>query len=694
MNEQERKNKKIRRSITFEFLVIILLLWAVCLYTIFSSTSVQKLFNELHSDIVPGAIGMFKIKYEATEIKAWTLTYILRGNVIRNDETIKEWLQESWSNLENEAQIHYEHESHIGMEEQQSAEKIVKLSQKLISSSIEIIDLKDQGCESDILFEKIKEDFRSAFYPLREVLDEHAAIHIEELTAAPIKAQSKYRSAVLYIALLGIVVTFLFLFFTLFINKIITNYITGRDLSEQALKESEERFKQLVENANDIIYRLDAKGYLTYVNPVTLKMGNYTKKDLIGKSYLKLVHPDYYHEVKRFFRNQYKKKIKNTYKEFPVKTKSGSYVWLGQNVQLLCEKDKIVGFQAVARDITKRREAEQAIKESEEKFRTLTENINVGIYRNTVGAKGKFIEVNPAIVKMFGFKNKKEFLAYNVSELYLHSEERKKFSDKMLKKGFVKDEELLLKKKDGSPFVGSISAVTIKGNDGNVQFYDGIIEDIIERKKMEEEINRHREQLKLINTILRHDLANNLAVIKSAIRIFKVKKDESILDEASLNIDKSAELIQKMREHESLITKESLKVFEISEVIKQVMENYPDIEFAIKGKKEIFADDALNSVIDNIFRNAVVHGRTNRIDIEIGAYKDRCYVRIADNGTGIPDKIKEKIFDEGFKYGKKAHTGMGLYIVKESVKKWGGSIFVEDNKPKGAVFVLILRSVR
>ncbi|MCK4696113.1 MAG: PAS domain S-box protein, partial [Candidatus Cloacimonetes bacterium] len=393
-----------RTKINLGFIIITLLVWVICLYTIFSSLSVQKLFNKLNDDIVLGAITMAKMKYEATDIRSWTLTYILRGNVVRNEKTIKEWLQESWSNLENEAQIHYEHESHIGMEEQQSAEKIVKLSQKLISSSIEIIDLKDQGCESDILFEKIKEDFRSAFYPLREVLDEHAAIHIEELTAAPIKAQSKYRSAVLYIALLGIVVTFLFLFFTLFINKIITNYITGRDLSEQALKESEE------------------------------------------------------------------------------------------------------------------------------KFRTLTENINVGIYRNTVGAKGKFIEVNPAIVKMFGFKNKKEFLAYNVSELYLHSEERKKFSDKMLKKGFVKDEELLLKKKDGSPFVGSISAVTIKGNDGNVQFYDGIIEDITERKKVEEKLKVLSQAVtSSIDGLAMGDLNSKITYVNKAFtKMFGYSKEELI----------------------------------------------------------------------------------------------------------------------------------------------------------------------
>ncbi len=681
-----------RKKINLGSTIIILLVWIICLYTIFSSLSVQKLFNELNDDIIPGAISMTKMKYEATDIKLWTLSYILRGNIVRNEKTIKEWLQESWSNLENEAQIHYEHEKHIGIEEQQAAEKIITLSQKLISASTEIINLKDQGVESDILFEKIKEDFRSSFYPLREKLREHIKIHMEELADAQVKAQSKYQANLLYIAILGIIVTLLSIFIGLFINKIFTRYITERNKAEKALKESEERFQAVFETAQDFIFIKDRSHIYRQVNPAMEKLFGVSASEIVG-----LTDDDLFgKEIGARIRNVDSQVINGEIiQEEDTKPVNGiPRTFHIIKVPIRDSSGEIIGLCGIARDITRRKQIENALKESEEKYRTLTENINIGIYRNTVGAKGKYIEANPAIVEMFGFKSKKEFLSYNVADLYIHPEERKKFSDKMQKEGFVKDEELELKRKDGSFFIASVSAVVVKDKEDNVQFYDGIIEDITRRKRAEEEINRHREQLKLINTILRHDLANNLAVIKSAIRIYKVKKDESILDEASLNVNKSAELIRKMREHENLIAKESLKVFEISEVIKQVMENYPDIEFAIKGKKEIFADDALNSVIDNIFRNAVVHGKTNRIDIKIGTYKDRCFVKIADNGTGVPDKIKEKIFDEGFKYGKKAHTGMGLYIVKKSVERWGGSIFVEDNKPKGAVFVLLLKSMR
>jgi len=142
----------------------------------------------------------------------------------------------------------------------------------------------------------------------------------------------------------------------------------------------------------------------------------------------------------------------------------------------------------------KHKQLEKALKESEEKYRTLINNINVGLYRNTPGPKGKFVEANSAIIKMFGYKNKDEFLAVNVSDLYQNPAERKKFNDVLIKEGFIKDRELLLKKKDGIKFIGSVSAVAVKDEKGKVLYYDGIVEDITERKKVQEEIEAERKK--------------------------------------------------------------------------------------------------------------------------------------------------------------------------------------------------------
>jgi len=139
------------------------------------------------------------------------------------------------------------------------------------------------------------------------------------------------------------------------------------------------------------------------------------------------------------------------------------------------------------------------LRESEEKYRTLTEDVNVGVYRNTVGTKGKFIEMNPALIKMFGYKTREGVLKLNVSDLYQNPEERKNFNRQILENGFVKDYEINLIKKDGSVLIGSVSAVAVKDKNGKVKFFDGIIDDITERKQAEEALRESEERYRCLS---------------------------------------------------------------------------------------------------------------------------------------------------------------------------------------------------
>ena len=227
----------------------------------------------------------------------------------------------------------------------------------------------------------------------------------------------------------------------------------------------------------------------------------------------------------------------------------------------------------------------------------------------------------------------------------------------------------------------------------NAQTYSKLQYEVEERKKAENDLSLHQEHLKLINKILRHDLMNNLAVIKSAIRIYKSMKDEEVLDEATKSVSKSVELIKRMRELENLISShDGIKLIEIRDVIDNVITNYNYLDFNVQGKCTALVDNAISSVFDNIISNAAIHGKTDKIDIKIKSKEDQCEVRIADYGSGIPDSIKEKIFDERFKYGETGNTGIGLYIVKRAIEHYGGKISVEDNKPNGSVFILKFRN--
>jgi len=159
---------------------------------------------------------------------------------------------------------------------------------------------------------------------------------------------------------------------------------------------------------------------------------------------------------------------------------------------------------------------QEALRESEEKYRTLTENITVGIFRSTPGAKGKFLEVNPALVRMLGYTRKKELFVKDVAQIYQNPKDRLAFSEKMLRNGFVKNEEFTLMKKDGTPIIVSETAKAVRDEHGKVVYFDGIVEDVTERKKAEEEILLQKTYLeRLFNSapeaIVLHD--NNDIVV-------------------------------------------------------------------------------------------------------------------------------------------------------------------------------------
>ena len=137
---------------------------------------------------------------------------------------------------------------------------------------------------------------------------------------------------------------------------------------------------------------------------------------------------------------------------------------------------------------TKHRKIEKTLRESEEQYRTRVENINLGVYRNTAGPHGRFLQANPAIAKMFGYDSVKEFMKVRVSKLYQDPKERKLFVEETLLRGSVKDKELRLKKKDGTPIVCSCTSKVQFDEDGGIKWIDGVIEDITDQKQSEERI--------------------------------------------------------------------------------------------------------------------------------------------------------------------------------------------------------------
>ena len=281
---------------------------------------------------------------------------------------------------------------------------------------------------------------------------------------------------------------------------------------EKALQESEARFRHIIDNASDMIYETDRRGNSTYFNPNASVIMKISKEELLGRNYLSLIRKDYRKIAKKFYTKQFRNKVSNTYFEFPAIKGDGSEIWLGQNVQPIIVDGKVKGFQAVARDITQQKVAEFALAESERRYRSIFEESRDVIY--VTDTDGHFIEINESGLELFGY-TREEIKKITARDLYLNPDDRFKFVHDLESNGFVRDYELKLKKRDGTPIDCLLSATIRPSADGKVLRYQGIIRDITQHKQSEEALlqteRRFRElleNLKMIAILL--DLEGNI----------------------------------------------------------------------------------------------------------------------------------------------------------------------------------------
>ncbi|MDK2826537.1 Signal transduction histidine kinase [Methanolobus vulcani] len=207
--------------------------------------------------------------------------------------------------------------------------------------------------------------------------------------------------------------------------------------------------------------------------------------------------------------------------------------------------------------------------------------------------------------------------------------------------------------------------------------------ELIKKKEAQEDL---LETLSLVNQILRHDVLNDLNIISLSIDNLKERMSEKELDLSEKAVKHSTKLIREMKDFESLMYIRELVTIDLRILALEVSQEFP-VKINISGYCSVKADSGLHSVIGNIIQNAIIHGRADTIDLHMESKEDYCELRISDNGSGIPDKIKGRIFDEGFKYGRTGHTGLGLYIAKRIVERYG-EISLEDNTPSGATFII------
>ena len=276
--------------------------------------------------------------------------------------------------------------------------------------------------------------------------------------------------------------------------------ITERRLAE-ALRESQDRYKTLVESAIEIIYQTDHRGHFTFVNPVVTRVLGFSPEECVGRHYLDLVAPEAREETRAFYRAQVAQRTATSYLQLPVITKTGERAWLGQNVQLMFDGDRITGFHAYALDITERHRAEEALRQSEERFRSLAAASPMGIFHTD--AHGRCEYVNAKWQDITGLDFEKN-LRHGWTEA-IHADDRglvSKWWDTCTREGREFSLEFRFQRPDGEIRWVQAQAGAIRDKVGAVTGFVGIAEDITDRKRIDGELRAQRDfALQVMNTI-------------------------------------------------------------------------------------------------------------------------------------------------------------------------------------------------
>jgi PAS domain S-box-containing protein len=182
------------------------------------------------------------------------------------------------------------------------------------------------------------------------------------------------------------------------------NFLLDRELQLKEVelktlqKNTEDTFRIVVESADDIIFKTDLNGFFTYVNPAAAKIIGYPVSEFVGIYFLDIIREDYRPEILQAYTNQLKSRLGNVYTEFPVIKKDGSIFWVGQNVQLIYKDDNVIGYSAIARDITQRIRSQEQLNLVNTRLESIFNNLNLGLLledsdRRVILTNAKFCEL-------------------------------------------------------------------------------------------------------------------------------------------------------------------------------------------------------------------------------------------------------------------------------------------------------------
>jgi len=494
--------------------------------------------------------------------------------------------------------------------------------------------------------------------------------------------------------------------------------ITKRKQADEALIKSEERFKQVAESAGEWIWEVDTNGLYNYASPVVENILGYTPKEIVGKKHF---YDLFYGDVKEETKNTALQLLasKQPLHEFPNRNihKNGSIVWLSTSGgPILDNNGNLLGYRGADTNITERKQAAEKLKASEEKYKNLIETMPEGFYCST--PEGYFVDVNPALVKMFGYDSKEEMMKiYIPDDLYFSKDDREV---DVYNIDFTSDSEAYrLRKKDGSEIWVVDYWRYIKDDSGNVVFHEGIMRDITESLKAQKAIIEAKDKAEEMSRLKSSFLANMSHEIRTPLNGIlgfaqllqeEVKDDEQlkcvkVIEKSGYRLLETLDLILNFSKLEAEMVNVRYSEINVSNVIDEVVESFEAmarnkklvIEKIIKQKNLITKIDNrfLRHTLNNLVKNAVVYTKEGGITVTFDTDEKDMIIKVKDTGIGIAKEYYEVIFEpfrqESEGLGRNFEgTGLGLSITKRFVELMKGKIEVESEVGVGSTFTVRL----
>jgi PAS domain S-box-containing protein len=485
----------------------------------------------------------------------------------------------------------------------------------------------------------------------------------------------------------------------------------ARDITEQ--KEQEERldrmhrrFETIMETMSAAVFLKDTDGQYLMMNQACRDLFNVKDRTVAELTDDDLVPPDVAQKARADDRRVIESGDMSEIEE-TVPTAGGHTVRLTRKSPVYDNDGEVVAICGVSTDITTQKRREKELQRLKERFELAVEGANLGVWDWDMQTDE--VEFNQRWARMLG---------YSLEDIDPHLEEweRRVHPDDIGRvenaldahiagETALYDTEHRMKTANGDwKWIRDIGNIAERDEDGEPLRAVGIHLDIDERKEYEWTLERQRDNLEILNQVVRHDVRNALQLVLAygdmlgdfveddgeayLRRVLEAGREAVEITQTASEVTKvllSAEADQTPVGLRPVLEDQVAEVRNSHErAIVSVETTIPDIE--------VLADDMLESVFRNVMNNAIVHNDKDLPEVTVSATleDETVQVRVADNGPGIPDEQKNRIFQEGEKGLDSGGTGLGLYLVQTLLERYGGAVSVQDNDPEGSVFVIEL----